>query len=80
MPVQSPLQGVNPPPPYADAPPESLVAHPRCSLLYDAFKRRFGKRIGESITVHPKAFSITSEGMKVPTYMFFCVMEELESL
>ena len=56
------------------------MAHPRCSLLYDAFKRRFGKRIGESITVHPKAFSITSEGMKVPTYMFFCVMEELESL
>lgn len=42
---------------------------------YDAFKKRFGKRVGESVIVHPKGYSKSGNGMRVPTYMFFCVAE-----
>ena len=42
---------------------------------YDAFKSRFGKRIGRSIIVHPKAFSESDVGSRLPTYMLFCVLE-----
>ena len=42
---------------------------------YDAFRARFGSRIGESVIVHPKALSTDERGVRVPTYMFFCVVE-----
>ena len=42
---------------------------------YDAFKVRFGKRIDRSVIVHPKAFSENDSGIKVPTYMLFCVLD-----
>ncbi len=45
---------------------------------YDEFKRRFKKRIGQSFIVHPKAFSQDASGMKIPTYMWFCVLEEMD--
>lgn len=45
------------------------------TISYDAFKKRFGSHIGESVIVHPKAFSQDEKGMRVPTYMFFCVAE-----
>lgn len=46
------------------------------TISYDAFRRRFGSRVGESVIVHPKAFSQDERGMRVPTYMLFCVAEE----
>lgn len=44
---------------------------------YEKFKQRFGKRVGGSVIVHPKAFSKGEDGTKVPTYMMFCVTEEM---
>ena len=44
---------------------------------FDAFKKRFGKRIGQSFIVHPKAFSENENELRVPTYMWFCVLEDL---
>lgn len=41
---------------------------------YDAFKKKFGKRIADSCIVHPKQFSIDETGMKVPPYMFFFML------
>jgi predicted AAA+ superfamily ATPase len=43
---------------------------------YDAFRSRFGSRIGESVIVHPKAYAADAKGVRVPTYMFFCVAED----
>lgn len=45
---------------------------------YDAFKQRFKGRIGQSFIVHPKAFSQDRSSTKIPTYMWFCVLEEME--
>lgn len=45
---------------------------------YEKFKERFGKRIGQSFIVHPKAFSKDGNTLKVPTYMWFCVLEGLD--
>ena len=45
------------------------------TLSYAEFKRRFGGRIGSSMVVHPKAFSENETGMRLPTYMLFCVFE-----
>lgn len=44
---------------------------------YEKFRKRFGKRIGRSIIVHPKALSIEGDEMRIPTYMLFCLLEEL---
>ena len=43
---------------------------------YDAFRKRFGRRVGDSYVVHPKAFLQDAAGFCVPTYMFPCVLEE----
>ena len=40
---------------------------------YSAFKKRFGKKIGDSFIVHPKAFSRDEQGYRIPSYMLFCV-------
>ena len=39
------------------------------AVSYGRFKERFGKRIGESLIVHPKEFRVTSDGLCIPTYM-----------
>lgn len=44
---------------------------------YDKFKRRFGNRVGQSFIVHPKAFSEDANEFRIPTYMWFCVLENL---
>lgn len=46
------------------------------ALSYSAFKKRFGGRIGSSFIVHPKALSVDVDGLRVPTYMAFCLAEE----
>lgn len=46
------------------------------ALSYSAFKKRFGKRIGNSYIVHPKPFSIDENGLRIPTYMAFCLAEQ----
>lgn len=45
------------------------------TLSYAKFKKRFGRRIDSSMVVHPKAFSENETGMRLPTYMLFCVFE-----
>lgn len=45
------------------------------AISYDKFKERFGRRIGESMIVHPKGFSADERGLRLPTYMFFCAVE-----
>ena len=42
-----------------------------------AFKKRFGKRVGRSFIVHPKAFAEDGDEFKIPTYMWFSVLENL---
>lgn len=42
---------------------------------YSAFRERFGRRIGESLVVHPKALSVHGDGLRLPTYMLFCAVE-----
>lgn len=44
---------------------------------YAKFRERFGRRIGQSFIVHPKAFSEDGDQLKIPTYMWFCVLEEM---
>ena len=43
---------------------------------YGEFKRRFGKRIGASYIVHPKALLSDEDGLRLPTYMAFCLAEQ----
>jgi len=43
------------------------------TVSYDAFKAKFGKKIGVSYVVHPKTFQIVDDGYRVPSYMFFCL-------
>lgn len=50
------------------------------AISYGAFKKRFGNRIGESYIVHPKALSIDEGGLRVPTYMAFCLAESYSQL
>ena len=45
------------------------------TLSYAKFKKRFGRRIGSSMVVHPKAFSENESGVSLPTYMLFCALE-----
>ena len=40
---------------------------------YDAFRKRFGRRISESYVVSPKPFSLRDNGYNIPTYMVFCL-------
>ena len=42
---------------------------------YDSFKKRFNKRVGQSYIVHPKAFAQTEAGLRIPSYMWFSVLE-----
>lgn len=42
-----------------------------------SFKERFGKRIGQAFIVHPKAFSEASGELRIPTYMWFAVLEDI---
>ncbi len=44
---------------------------------YDSFKKHFTKRVGQSYIVHPKAFVQDKTGMKIPSYMWFSVLESL---
>lgn len=46
---------------------------------FEKFKKRFGRRIGQSYLVHPKAFSETGSELRIPTYMWFCALEELDA-
>ena len=39
------------------------------------FRRRFGKRIGRQMIIHPKNLSITEETIKVPPYMVWTAMD-----
>ena len=36
---------------------------------YDAFKKRFGKNIEESLIVHPKQFIKENDSMRIPAYI-----------
>lgn len=38
-----------------------------------AFKKKFGSKVEKSFIVHPKAFSIEGETIKIPPYMIFCL-------
>lgn len=42
---------------------------------YDSFKKKFGKRIAKSYIVHPKQFEMDENGLKVPPYMFFFMLQ-----
>lgn len=44
---------------------------------FNTFRKRFGKRIGKAFIVHPKGLVETNTELRVPTYMWFCVLEEL---
>lgn len=46
------------------------------AISYDAFKKRFGKRIGASYIIHPKALYQDESGLRIPTYMAFCLAEQ----
>ena len=37
------------------------------------FKDKFRKRVGNSILIHPKQFSVEGGVMKVPSYMAWCI-------
>ncbi len=39
------------------------------AVSYEAFKARFGKRVGASLIVHPKQFVVDKTGLRIPTYM-----------
>lgn len=43
---------------------------------YDKFKLKFGKKIGESYIVHPKGYQKYENGIKIPSYMFFCLFDK----
>ena len=58
------------------APVEVKSAKNYSAISYDAFKERFGRRIGTSFIVHPKALSVDNRGMRIPTYMAFCMAED----
>ena len=38
-----------------------------------AFKKKTGSKVEKSFIVHPKAFSIEGETIKIPPYMIFCL-------
>ncbi len=42
---------------------------------YDKFKNKFGKRIGASYIIHPKAYSKEGNNYKIPAYMAYCLFE-----
>ncbi len=46
------------------------------AVSHEKFKKRFDRRTDRSIIVHPKAFSATGEELRLPTYMFFCALEQ----
>jgi hypothetical protein len=48
------------------------------TVSLDKFAERFGARVGRRVIVHPKQLSVEGNLLRVPTYMLFCVTEELE--
>ena len=42
---------------------------------YDSFKKRFGKKVGEGLIVHPKQLQRDPNGYRIPSYMMFCALE-----
>ncbi len=58
-------------------PVEMKSAKNYTTTSYDKFKERFGKKVGQSVIVHPKAFSADESGVRVPTYMWFSVLENM---
>ena len=45
------------------------------AVSYDAFRERFGKRVGASLIVHPKQLVATESGLRLPTYMLPYALE-----
>ena len=45
------------------------------TISYNRLKEKFNKRIGESYTIHPKAFSKDEIGYKIPAYMAYCLFD-----
>ena len=41
---------------------------------YDSFKKRFGKKVGEGLIVHPKQLQHDQNGYRIPSYMMFCAL------
>ena len=39
----------------------------------ESFKEKFGKKIEKSYLVHPKAFSLDGDIIKLPPYMLWCL-------
>ena len=46
------------------------------AISYGALKKRFGKCIGGSFIIHPKPLLQDEDGLRVPTYMAFCLAEQ----
>ena len=42
---------------------------------YDAFRERFGRRVGASLIVHPKQLVANEAGLRLPTYMLPYALE-----
>ena len=55
-----------------------LSAGTKTKTSLESFKERYGKRIGQAFVVHPKAFSETLGELRIPTYMWFAVLEEMQ--
>lgn len=50
------------------------------ALSYGAFRKRFGKRVGASYIIHPKPLYQDEDGLRLPTYMAFCLAEQYSLL
>ena len=44
-------------------------------MSYEAFKERFGRRVGASLIVHPKQLVANEAGLRLPTYMLPYALE-----
>ncbi len=44
------------------------------NVSYDAFKKRFKKKVEEGLIVHPKRFQRDQSGYRIPSYMLFCAL------
>jgi len=50
-----------------------LYFYTQYNPLWGSFKEKFGKKIEKSYIVHPKAFSVDSDVIKLPPYMLWCL-------
>lgn len=57
------------------SPVEVKSAKNYSAISYGKFKDRFGSRIGRSFIIHPKALVKNEVGLRIPTYMAFCLVE-----